>query len=198
MYQDPWCVRCTQPSAEVPCCIYHVSFLISVSEINFNNPDPFSTSMASTDTWMQPKKRFLTGQSPYPRNYTFCFLVDWSELGLICKTLLSTIQRKASKLTSKTASLRALRPRRPVRELTVHRTFHHTSCVHLPVLFQAKLQRKDTTISIFHVQVLRSTEVGFQSEVGLTFEKKICRELQDLTRQKILRICNGSQIRLKS
>lgn len=43
-------------------------------------------------------------------------------------------------LTCEATCLRALRPRGPVRELTVHRTFHHTGCIHLPCLLQAKLK----------------------------------------------------------
>lgn len=43
-------------------------------------------------------------------------------------------------LTCKATRLRALRPSRPVRELTVHRTLHHTGHIHLPCLFQTKLK----------------------------------------------------------
>lgn len=43
-------------------------------------------------------------------------------------------------LTCKATRLRALRPSGPVRELTVHRTFHHTGHIHLPCLFQTKLK----------------------------------------------------------
>lgn len=43
-------------------------------------------------------------------------------------------------LTCKATCLRALRPSRPVRELTVHRTFHHAGHIHLPCLFQTKLK----------------------------------------------------------
>lgn len=43
-------------------------------------------------------------------------------------------------LTCKATCLRAFRPRGPVRELTVHRTFHHTGHIHLPCLFQTKLK----------------------------------------------------------
>lgn len=44
-------------------------------------------------------------------------------------------------LTCKATCLRALWPRGPVRELTVHRTFHHTGHIHLPCLFQTKLKK---------------------------------------------------------
>lgn len=45
-------------------------------------------------------------------------------------------------LTLEPARLRALRPGRPLRQLTVDGTLHHTGDVHLPLLLQVQLRDK--------------------------------------------------------